>query len=81
MLLFSKVFIKINVYIINITKTIIAFLIIKPAVFIYKIIKKIVLKLTTFLLINIKKILSVFIINLKSLFNKKKKNECKKDFV
>ena len=81
MLLFSKVFIKTNLYIINIIKTIITFLIIKPVSFISKILRKIIFKPTTFLFINIRKFLSVFKINIKNLFNKKKKNECKKDFV
>lgn len=81
MLLFSKVFIRINLYIINIIKRIIKLLIIKPALFISKIIRKIVFKPTTFLFINIRKFLSVFKINIKNLFNKKKKHEYKKDFV
>ena len=81
MLLFSEVFIKINLYIINIIKTITTFLIIKPAIGIFKIIKKIIFKPTIFLFINIRKILSTFKINIKNLFNKKKKDECRKDFV
>lgn len=81
MLLFSKVFIKINLYIINIIKTITTFVIIKPAIGIVKVIKKIILKPTVFLCINIRKKLSTFKININKLFNKKKKNECGKDFV
>ena len=81
MLLFSNSFIKINLYIINFAKIIINFIIVKPTVFISKIIKKIIFKPTTFFFINIRKFLSVFKINIKNLFNKKKKHECRKDFV
>lgn len=81
MLVFSKVFIEINLYIISIIKTIINFLLVKPIIFIYKILRKIILKPTTFLFINIRKFLSVFKGNKKSLFFKNKKAECKKDFV
>lgn len=81
MLLFSKVFIKINLYIINLLKIIISFVILKPINILTKIFKKVIFRPTTFLLINIRKNLSVFKINIKSLYNKKKKHECKKDFV
>lgn len=80
MLAFSKIFIKVNLYVINFIKRIVSAIFIKPIKFICKILKKIVFKPATFLFINIRKILSVFKINFKSLFNKKKKEESKKDF-
>lgn len=81
MLLFSKIFIKVNLYVINLLKDVISFVFLKPIKSIAKIIKKIIFKPIVFLLINIRKKLSVFKKIFKSLFNKKKKNECKKDFV
>lgn len=81
MLLFSKIFIKVNLYIINFVKVIISFAFLNPFKFIIRLFKRIIFKPITFLFINIRKILSTFKINFKSLFNKKKKDECKKDFV
>ena len=81
MLIFSKIFIKINLYIINIMKNITDYVLIKPFKFIFNIVKKIIFKPATFLIINLKKILSVFRINIKSLLFKKKKNESEKDLV
>ena len=80
-LYFSKTFIKVNVYILDLTRRIINFIVIKPVTFVLKIFKKIIFKPFTFLIINTRKILSVFKVNIKSLFNKKKKGEVKKDFV
>ena len=81
MLMFSKIFIKINLYIINFMKNIANYIFIKPLTILFNILKKIIFKPTTFLFINVKKFLSVFRINFKSLFLKKKKNESRKDFV
>lgn len=80
MLLFSKIFIKINLYIINFIKKVFYFIIIIPIKFIYKIIDRIIFKPISFIIINIRKIVSNFKIKIKSLYNKKKKDEYKKDF-
>lgn len=80
MLLFSKIFIKVNLYIINLLKKIFHYLIIIPIQFIYKIIKKLFLKPISFVIINFKKNLSNFKTKVKSLYNKKKKDDYKKDF-
>ena len=80
MLLFSKIFIKINLYIINFFKKLFYFAIIIPIQFIYKIIRKLFFKPISFLIINFRKSLSNFKIKTKSLYNKKKKEDYKKDF-
>lgn len=80
MLLFSKIFIKINLYIINFIKKVFYFIIIIPIKFIYKIIDMIIFKPISFIIINIRKIVSNFKIKIKSVYNKKKKDEYKKDF-
>ena len=80
MLLFSKIFIKINLYIINFIKKVFYFIIIIPIKFIYKIIDGIIFKPISFIIINIRKIVSNFKIKIKSVYNKKKKDEYKKDF-
>ena len=81
MLVFSKIFIKVNLLIINYIKKIILIVLIRPIKFIINLLKKILLKPTAFFFINIRKTLSNFTIKVKSLFNKKKKNKYKKDFV
>lgn len=78
-LAFSKIFIKINLYIINFVKKIFHYLVIVPALFIFKILK-IIFKPTSFIIINIRKSLSNFKSKLKNLFNKKKKGNYRKDF-
>ena len=80
-LLFSKIFINISLYTINIIKIVFLDIIIKPTKLIFRIFKKIIFRPITFLIINIKKILSEFKIILKKMLKKKKKNEYKKDFV
>ena len=80
MLLFSKIFIKVNLYIIDLLKKIFYFLIIIPIKFIYKILRKFIFKPISFITINIKKTVSNFRIKIKSVYNRKKKHECKKDF-
>lgn len=78
-LAFSKIFIKINLYIINFVKKIFHYLVIVPALFIFKVLK-IIFKPTSFIIINIRKSLSNFKSKLKNLFNKKKKGNYRKDF-
>ena len=79
MLIFSKIFIKINVSIINILKKFFYYLFILPIKFIFNIIKKIFFKPISFFIINARKKLSKFKLKLTNLYNKKKKEECKKD--
>lgn len=80
LLLFSKSFIKINLYIINIIEKVIYYIIILPVNFILKLFKKIIFKPTSFIIINFKKSLSNLIVKSKNLHNKNKKSEYKKDF-
>lgn len=80
MLIFSKIFIKVNLFIINSLKKIIYFAIIVPVLFVSKILKKIIFKPISFLIINLRKTLSNFILKIKNLFFNKKKNNYKKDF-
>lgn len=84
LLLFSKIFIKINLFIINIIKKIFYFIIIIPLKAIFSVVKKIIFKPISFIIINLKKsgcnILSNLKIKLKNMHNKNKKNEYKKDF-
>ena len=79
-LLFSKIFIKINLCAINFIKKILHYIIIVPIHFISNIIIKLFFKPISFVIINFKKTLSNFKIKLKTLYNKKKKNNYKKDF-
>lgn len=80
MLIFSKIFIKVNLFIINSLKKIIYFVIVVPVLFISKFLKKIIFKPISFLIINLRKSLSNFILKIKNLFLNKKKNNYKKDF-
>lgn len=84
LLLFSKIFIRINLFIINIIKWTLYFIIIIPLKAIFSVVKKIIFKPISFIIINFKKsgcsILSNLKIKLKNLHNKNKKNEYKKDF-
>lgn len=80
LLLFSKAFIKINLFIINIIKRIVYYIIIVPLKLILNIIKKIIFRPASFIIINFRKSLSNLIIKLKNLHNKNKKSEYKKDF-
>lgn len=80
LLVFSKIFIKFSLYIINIIKKIFVYLIWIPISFIWEILKKVLLKPTSFIIINLRKSLSNFISKTKNLFNKKKKNKYEKDF-
>lgn len=80
MLIFSKIFMKVNLYIINLFKKLFYTIIISPFLFIFKILKRIIFKPISFLIINFKKTLSNFKLKIKNLFNKKKKNNYEKDF-
>ena len=80
MLIFSKIFIKVNLFIINFIKKIYYFVIIIPVSFVSKILKRIIFKPISFLIINLRKSLSNFILKLKKLFFMKKKQNYKKDF-
>lgn len=80
MLIFSKIFMKVNLYIINLFKKLFYTIIILPFMFIFKILKRIIFKPISFLIVNFKKTLSNFKLKIKNLFNKKKKNNYEKDF-
>ena len=80
MLIFSKIFIKINLFIINFIKKLFYFIFIIPIKFIYKIIRKLFLNPISFIIINFKKTLSNIKLKMKTLYNKNKKDNCKKDF-
>ena len=80
MLWFSKVFINISVFLINFLKRIINLIIIFPIITILRVLKKIIFKPVSFLIINFRKNLSNFKIKLKKICFKKKKNNFKKDF-
>ena len=73
MLIFSNLFIKINVFIINIFKKIFNYIIIIPIKFIINIVKKLFFKPISFVCINFKKFLSNFKINSLKLHKKIKK--------
>ena len=75
MLIFSKTFIKINLFIINCMKKILDFIIIKPISILIKSIKKIIFKPVSFVIINIHKFLSNLKIKLRNLNNKNKKTQ------
>lgn len=81
MLIFSKIFIKTNLCIINFLKKLFYFTLIVPMQFVYRITRKSILKPISFVIINFRKSLSNFKIKMKSLYNKKKKRNCKKDFI
>ena len=81
MLLFSKTFIKINLYIINLFKKIIYFTLVLPIQFVSKLLRKILLKPISFIIINFRRTVSNFKIKVKNLCNNKKKVDCKKDFI
>ena len=55
MLIFSKIFLKINTNILNLIKNMIIFTIIKPVIYIYNFVKKLVFKSVRFIFINLKK--------------------------
>lgn len=60
LLIFSKIFIKVSIYIISMIKKVINYTIIIPFSFIFKIVKKILIKPFTFIVFNLKKIMSYF---------------------
>lgn len=80
MLLFSRIFIKVNLFIVNIVKQVFKYVIIIPIKYIFKFIRKIILAPISFIFINIRKNLSNFKKNIISLHYKKKKDKFKKDF-
>lgn len=80
MLFFSKVFIKINLYIINLFKKVFYYIFIIPALFVIKIFKKMFFIPIKHLLKKINKSLSFFRIKIKDVKNNKKKEKNKKDF-
>jgi spore cortex biosynthesis protein YabQ len=79
-LLFSKIFIKANLFIINLLKRACYFAVIVPFSFISKILRRIIFKPISFLIINLRKSLSNFILKIKKLCFFKKKHNYKKDF-
>lgn len=85
MLLFSKIFIKVNLFIVKIIKQIFKYIFVIPIKYTFKFIRKVLLTPITFIFINIRKTfirktLSNFKKKFIFLHNKKKKNEFKKDF-
>ena len=80
MLVFSKIFIKVSVLIINFVKKIISIIIIKPIKIIFKFLKKVILKPIFFMFINLRKILSKFKKLFLKMYKNKKKQEDRKDF-
>ena len=80
MLLFSKIFIKVNLFIVKIIKQVFKYILVIPIKYTFKFIRKVLLTPITFIFINIRKTLSNFKKKFISLHNKKKKNEFKKDF-
>lgn len=80
MLFFSKVFIKINLYIINLFKKVFYYIFIIPALFVIKIFKKTFFIPIKHLLKKINKSLSFFRAKIKDVKNNKKKEKNKKDF-
>ncbi|MGN1271510.1 MAG: spore cortex biosynthesis protein YabQ [Clostridia bacterium] len=79
-LLFSKIFIKVNLFIVNTIKQAAKYLIIIPIKYIFKFIRKIILAPISFIFINIRKNLSNFKKKIISLHYKMKKDKFKKDF-
>ncbi len=77
MLLFSKVFIKINLYIINILKKIFYYIFIIPILFVKKILTKVLISPINNI---INKLMSFLKIKVKDFKNKRKKGKTKKDF-
>lgn len=80
-LMFSKTFIKINLFIINFIKKVLNFIIIKPIKIFIKFTKRFLVKPISFIIINISKNLSDLKIKLKKLNNKNKKCSHKKDLM
>lgn len=78
-LLFSKIFINVNVFIIDIIKKIIYYALIIPLKTIFKFLSKIIFKPISFIFINFRKILSKIKIKPKKLRKKNKKIKYKKD--
>ena len=81
LLLFSKLFITVNVIFINILKKIIYYILILPLKVLKKFLKKVLLKPITFLFINFRKILSKLNIKKIKYVKKNKNNEYKKDLI
>ena len=65
LLMFSKIFIKVSIYIINIVAKAINYTIIIPFSFLFNIIKKALIKPFTFIVFNLKKIMSFFKLKVK----------------
>ena len=72
LLIFSKLFIKTSIFIIETIKKIIQFIFIKPVKSIYSFIKRIMRKPIRFIFINFKKILSKFRLKFKKIGNKRR---------
>ena len=79
LLLFSKLFITVNILIINILKKIIYYILILPIKTIIKFLRKIILKPISFIFINLRKNLSKIKIKPKKLHKKNKKIKKEKD--
>ena len=79
-LIFSKIFIKTNLYLISLIKKIVVIIILGPIKYLYMILRKVIFKPVIFIFINIGKILSKYKFKVKSLKKKNKKNDYKKDF-
>ena len=81
LILFSKIFIIVNVFIINILKKIIYYILIIPIRTINNFLKKIIFKPISFVFINFKKNMSKLKIKPKKINKNKKKIEYKKDLM
>lgn len=79
LLLFSKLFITVNVFIINILKKIIYYILILPIKTIFKFLRKIILKPISFIFINLREILSKIKLKPKKTFKNNKKIKKEKD--
>lgn len=79
LLLFSRLFIKVNVFIIDILKRIIYYVLILPSKTLFKYLRKIIFKPVSFIFINLRKNMSKFKIKTKKTNKKDKKINSKKD--
>lgn len=79
LLLFSKLFISVNVFIINILKKIVYYILILPIKTIFKFLRRIILRPISFIFINLQKTLSKIKIKPKKIRKKNKKIENEKD--
>lgn len=80
-LIFSKIFIKVNIYIINFMKKFFNIIIIIPLIFIFKILRKVILRPISFIFINIRGNMSKLKDKTLKMIVNNKKLPNKKDFI